>query len=101
MPSFNMLSFFALWLSLASHALATTRHFNLELTWKVGSPDGFEREMIFINNQYPGPALELTQGEWAEITVVNKLPFNTTIHYHGTCSCPFTAYTTYLTHIRH
>jgi FtsP/CotA-like multicopper oxidase with cupredoxin domain len=92
MPSFNMLSFFAFWLSFATYALATTRHFNLELTWKVGSPDGFEREMIFINNQYPGPALELTQDEWAEVTVVNKLPFNTTIHYHGTCSCLFAAH---------
>jgi FtsP/CotA-like multicopper oxidase with cupredoxin domain len=53
------------------------------LTWKVGSPDGFSREMIFVNNQYPGPALELTQDEWAEVTVVNNMPFNTTIHYHG------------------
>jgi FtsP/CotA-like multicopper oxidase with cupredoxin domain len=78
-----MFSSFVLCLSFATSALAATRNFKLELTWKVGSPDGFAREMIFVNNQFPGPALELTQDDWAEITVVNKLPFNTTIHYHG------------------
>jgi FtsP/CotA-like multicopper oxidase with cupredoxin domain len=78
-----MLSSFVLCLSFATGALAATRNFKLELTRKVGSPDGFAREMIFVNNQFPGPTLELTQDDWAEITVVNKLPVNTTIHYHG------------------
>ncbi|KAJ4295274.1 hypothetical protein N0V90_007285 [Kalmusia sp. IMI 367209] len=39
--------------------------------------------MVFINGQFPGPLIELQQGDWAEIKVVNKLPFNTTIHAHG------------------
>ena len=75
-----------LFLSLATYALATTCHFDLELTWGRGSPDGFERDMIYINGQFPGPLLEIQQGDWVEITVVNKMPFNTTIHAHGKCS---------------
>ncbi|KAL1594398.1 hypothetical protein SLS60_010158 [Paraconiothyrium brasiliense] len=70
------------WLSLAAYAVADSRY-TLELTWARGSPDGFEREMILINGHFPGPHIELEEGDWAEIVVVNKLPFNTTIHAHG------------------
>ncbi|KAF2727478.1 hypothetical protein EJ04DRAFT_451268 [Polyplosphaeria fusca] len=79
-----MHSFLALWLCIATYAIATkTSRFTLELTWGTGSPDGFEREMIFINGQFPGPTLEITQGDWVEIDVVNNMPFNSTIHAHG------------------
>lgn len=85
-PFYKMISYFALWLSFTTYALASTCHFTLELTWKIGSPDGFEREMILINDQFPGPLLEVQQDEWVEVTVINKMPFNTTIHYHGMSS---------------
>jgi FtsP/CotA-like multicopper oxidase with cupredoxin domain len=78
-----MLAFIALWLSTAAIAAAGTSKFKLELTWGKGAPDGHEREMIFINGQYPGPLLDIQQGDWVEIEVTNWLPFNTTIHYHG------------------
>lgn len=78
-----MLFFFSLWLSLAAVSLASTCSFKLELTWEKGAPDGFERDMIFINGQYPGPLLEIQQDDWVEVEVVNNLPFNTSIHYHG------------------
>ncbi|KAF2193683.1 multicopper oxidase [Zopfia rhizophila CBS 207.26] len=77
-----MLSFLVVWLCFAC-AFAKDCHFTLELTWNTGSPDGFEREMIFVNDQFPGPTLEIEQGDWVEIQVVNKMPFNTTVHYHG------------------
>ena len=59
------------------------RLFELILTWGKGAPDGFERDMILINDQFPGPTLEMNQGDDVEILVHNQLPFNTTIHYHG------------------
>lgn len=59
------------------------RFFQLDLTWAKGAPDGFERDMIFVNGQFPGPTLEINQGDDVEILVHNNLPFNTTIHYHG------------------
>ena len=41
--------------------------FPVTLTWAKGSPDGFEREMIFINGQSPGPTLSLDEGDDVEV----------------------------------
>ncbi|EAW14604.1 laccase abr2 [Aspergillus clavatus NRRL 1] len=70
-------------LGIAAIAQAAQVHFSLDLTWAVGSPNGFEREMIFVNGQFPGPALVLDEGDDVVIDVTNHLPFNTSIHYHG------------------
>ncbi|KAJ4371150.1 hypothetical protein N0V83_004366 [Neocucurbitaria cava] len=78
-----MISLIVLWLSLVAGTLAGSCNFKLELTWGKGSPDGYERDMIFINGQYPGPLLEIQEDDWVEIEVINHLPFNTSIHYHG------------------
>lgn len=77
-----MLRLLPLWL-LATTALAGTRQYRLELTWQQGAPDGFQRELIHINGQFPGPTIEANEGDWVEVEVVNNMPYNTTIHYHG------------------
>lgn len=59
------------------------RHFELELTWGNASPDGTERKVIFTNNQFPGPQLNIAEGDEVEIVVKNCLPFETSIHFHG------------------
>ena len=41
--------------------------FALNLTWEVGAPDGNEREMVFMNGRFPGPQLNLTQGDNVEV----------------------------------
>jgi FtsP/CotA-like multicopper oxidase with cupredoxin domain len=74
----------ALCLSLPAGVLAATVHFKLELTWGKGAPDGYERDMIFINGQHPGPLLDIYHNDWVEIEVSNLMPFNSTIHAHGT-----------------
>lgn len=79
----KMLLLLSLSFSFAAAILAKTSSFKLELSWDKGAPDGYERDMIFINGQYPGPALEITQGDWVEIEVLNNLPFNSSIHAHG------------------
>ncbi|KAF2811395.1 laccase TilA [Mytilinidion resinicola] len=57
--------------------------FHLDLTWETGSPDGFAREMIHVNGQFPGPTLNINQGDAVEIVVHNHMPYNTTVHFHG------------------
>ncbi|GKT49756.1 laccase abr2 [Colletotrichum spaethianum] len=57
--------------------------FELTLTWEKHAPDGFEKDMILTNGQFPGPVLEMDYGDDVEVTVHNKMPFNTTVHYHG------------------
>lgn len=75
--------------SLASFALGdastsgNTVTFPIKLTWEKGSPDGFERDMILVNGQFPGPTLNLNEGDNVEFTVDNQLPWGTTIHFHG------------------
>ncbi|KAJ5469956.1 Multicopper oxidasetype 2 [Penicillium desertorum] len=49
---------------------------DLDLFWQKGGPDGNVREMIFMNNKFPGPELRIDQ-------VHNNMSFNTTIHFHG------------------
>jgi FtsP/CotA-like multicopper oxidase with cupredoxin domain len=84
--SVAMLSLLTICLSLAAVAFAGQCHFKLELTWGTGSPDGYTRDMIFVNGEYPGPLLEIQQGDWVEIEVLNSMPFNSSIHYHGKSS---------------
>ena len=59
------------------------KQFRIEVTWEPYSPDGFERNMALINGQFPGPKLELTKGDEVHFLVENKMPFNTSIHFHG------------------
>jgi FtsP/CotA-like multicopper oxidase with cupredoxin domain len=60
-----------------------TRHFDLTLTWEKGAPDGVQRDMFKINGQFPGPPLELNEGDDVVVKVKNMSPYNTTLHYHG------------------
>jgi len=61
------------------------RTFEWTLTWEKFAPDGFARDMILVNGEFPGPELELNENDYVEVLVHNRLPFNTTIHYHGMC----------------
>lgn len=46
--------------------------FPVRLTWGKGAPDGFERDMIFTNGQFPGPLLSLEEGDDVEVNVYGK-----------------------------
>jgi hypothetical protein len=61
-----------------------TRTYHLEITNSTGAPDGTERLLFLINNQYPGPVIEADWGDYLEITVQNSLQDNgTSMHWHG------------------
>lgn len=49
-------------------------HFDLDLTWQKGAPDGNVREMIFMNDQFPGPELRLDQGDDVEVSADTRVP---------------------------
>ena len=51
-------------------AWAKSVHFDLNLTWQKGAPDGNAREMIFMNDQFPGPELRLNQGDDVEVRLL-------------------------------
>lgn len=50
----------------------------------VGSPDGFQRPMLMVNGQYPGPEIRVNRGDWVRVNVTNRLETQSTVmHWHG------------------
>ncbi|KAJ5764925.1 hypothetical protein N7520_004484 [Penicillium odoratum] len=69
--------FFVQWVS------AELVFFSISLTWAQKKVAGFTRDVILVNNQYPGPPLRLVQGDEVIFDVHNECPFNVTVHFHG------------------
>ncbi|TVU32190.1 hypothetical protein EJB05_23912, partial [Eragrostis curvula] len=42
-----------------------------------------EMSVTVVNGRLPGPAIEVAEGDSVIVHVVNKSPYNTTIHWHG------------------
>ncbi|KAG9121221.1 laccase, multicopper oxidase, benzenediol:oxygen oxidorectuctase, partial [Ceratobasidium sp. 392] len=61
----------------------TTRTYNFVVEMKRGAPDGFYRDMLVVNGQYPGPTIEANEGDTVIVNVKNKLKVGTSIHWHG------------------
>ncbi|KAI3318680.1 multicopper oxidase [Xylariaceae sp. AK1471] len=59
------------------------RSFDLTVSWNKHAPNGVDRNVILINGQFPGPEIEVNEGDDVVVTVHNKMPFNTTMHFHG------------------
>ncbi|XP_066271301.1 uncharacterized protein, partial [Branchiostoma lanceolatum] len=50
----------------------------------VITADGVQRNVILVNGQFPGPAIEVMEGVQVAVTVVNQLMTDAiTIHWHG------------------
>ncbi|PYH96732.1 hypothetical protein BO71DRAFT_396861 [Aspergillus ellipticus CBS 707.79] len=69
----------------AVHVRSTsnTVRFNVTLTWEDWAPAGVPRKMILMNGQFPGPTLQLREGDDVEFLVINNIPSNATVHFHG------------------
>jgi FtsP/CotA-like multicopper oxidase with cupredoxin domain len=58
--------------------------FEIELTSGQANPTGAGfREVILVNNTFPGPPLHLKLGDNVEFLVRNHLREDTTVHFHG------------------
>lgn len=58
-----------------------------EYTWtvrdQVHNPDGVYRQMMLVNSQFPGPLIELNEGDTVVVHIVNKATNATSFHWHG------------------
>ncbi|KAG8164889.1 hypothetical protein KVR01_005164 [Diaporthe batatas] len=63
-----------------------TRNYTFDISRAVLAPDGYEKPMIVINGQYPGPMIEANLGDWIKVTVRNAITEpeeGTAVHWHG------------------
>jgi iron transport multicopper oxidase len=70
--------------ALLRHAVAKEVYYDWHITWVNVAPDGYERPVIGINNQWPCPQIDVDIGDQLVIDVHNDLGNQTTgIHWHG------------------
>ena len=63
-----------------------TRTYDWYIRRAVGSPDGYQKDMLLVNDMFPGPAIEANWGDWIEVTIRNEIvepEEGTAIHWHG------------------
>ncbi|KAH6648383.1 multicopper oxidase-domain-containing protein [Truncatella angustata] len=59
------------------------RHYDWTIIEKEGNPDGVYKPMITINGQFPGPLVEVNEGDTIVVDVHNLATNATAIHWHG------------------
>ncbi|KAI1809942.1 Cupredoxin [Poronia punctata] len=60
------------------------REYIFNISQALAAPDGFQKPMILVNGQSPGPLIEANSGDTVRIHVHNNMPeTSTTIHWHG------------------
>ena len=64
-----------------------TRTYEFTISRGYASPDGYNKSVILINNQFPGPLIQANWGDNIEVTVTNDIttsvPEGVTLHWHG------------------
>ncbi|ERN07940.1 hypothetical protein AMTRI_Chr08g203720 [Amborella trichopoda] len=72
----------ALWLG-PRHTLASTRHYLFSVRLKNMTRLCHTRQVVTVNGMVPGPKIVAREGDQVVIKVVNHVPNNVTIHWHG------------------
>ncbi|KAI0098751.1 multicopper oxidase-domain-containing protein [Nemania sp. FL0031] len=64
-------------------APSQVREYEWTITDGEGSPDGVHKPMMLINNQFPGPLIEMNEGDVLLVKLLNKASNATALHWHG------------------
>ena len=79
-----MLTSSLLLLLLTPASLAATLYYDWSIGFVTAAPDGFSRQIIGINGQWPCPVIEGTVGDTVTINITNNLGTQSTgLHFHG------------------
>lgn len=63
-----------------------TRHYEFNITQDVIAPDGYQKSVLLVNGQFPGPLVEANWGDYIEVKVNNQITGDeegTAMHWHG------------------
>ncbi|KAI2616481.1 putative multicopper oxidase [Hypoxylon sp. NC1633] len=66
-----------------SGASSQVRAYDWIIVDKEGDPDGIRKPMMTINGQFPGPLIEVNEGDVVQVNVRNLASNATAIHWHG------------------
>ncbi|KXL45905.1 hypothetical protein M433DRAFT_154115 [Acidomyces richmondensis BFW] len=66
-----------------NNAAPQRREYYWEIRDCVHNPDGVYRPMMLVNNQFPGPLIEVNEGDTIVVHVNNQAANATSIHWHG------------------
>ncbi|KAL8923535.1 MAG: hypothetical protein Q9172_003071 [Xanthocarpia lactea] len=72
--------------SKAAPHTGVTRYYNFTLARTQIAPDGYLKNMILVNDQFPGPVIEANWGDFIEVQVNNNIygpEEGTALHWHG------------------
>ncbi len=62
------------------------RSYDFTISRGKKAPDGYEKSVLLVNNQFPGPMIEANWGDTIQVTVHNEItgpPEGTAMHWHG------------------
>ncbi|KAI9843981.1 MAG: hypothetical protein M1838_002387 [Thelocarpon superellum] len=62
------------------------RYYDFTVHRQVIAPDGYQKDALVVNGQYPGPTIEANWGDTIQVTVHNQISGpeeGTAIHWHG------------------
>ncbi|KAK0387695.1 hypothetical protein NLU13_3940 [Sarocladium strictum] len=62
------------------------RSYDFTISRGVIAPDGYERDVLLVNDQFPGPLIEANWGDTIQVTLHNNItnpPEGTALHWHG------------------
>ncbi|ESZ96035.1 laccase precursor [Sclerotinia borealis F-4128] len=64
-----------------------TRYYDLTVSRSIKAPDGYQKNVILINDQFPGPLIEANWGDVISVKVTNNITDNgkegLSLHWHG------------------
>lgn len=64
-----------------------TRYYDLTVSRSIKAPDGYQKNVILVNDQFPGPLIEANWGDTISVTVTNNITDNgkegLSLHWHG------------------
>ena len=64
----------------------STRTYDWAVSRAIKAPDGYNKSVILINGQFPGPLIEANWGDTIQVTVTNEIEDiaeGLTLHWHG------------------
>ncbi|KAI1415593.1 putative multicopper oxidase [Hypoxylon sp. FL1857] len=59
------------------------RTYDWTIVDKEGDPDGVAKSMMTIDGRFPGPLIEVNEGDVIEVNVHNQASNSTAVHWHG------------------